>query len=98
MIGAALLADGMITPTITVTAAVEGLINLPLLHGISLKNNHNNCTLHFIATFFMQQFGTTYWQNVWSCYDFVVWHAGFFRYFTWQMTGRFKAFNLLLCG
>jgi KUP system potassium uptake protein len=26
MIGAALLADGMITPTITVTAAVEGLI------------------------------------------------------------------------
>ena len=56
--GAALLADGMITPPITVTAAVEGLDNIPILHGIELR------TIIFIVIgilavlFFMQQFGT----------------------------------------
>lgn len=56
--GAALLADGMITPPITVTAAIEGLDNIPILHGIELR------TIIFIVLgilailFFMQQFGT----------------------------------------
>src|SRR4030095_15533527 len=33
--GAALLADGMITPPISVTSAVEGLKSIPQLHNIS---------------------------------------------------------------
>jgi KUP system potassium uptake protein len=56
--GAALLADGMITPPITVTAAVEGLDNLPLLHGISLRTIIIIVLVILSAMFFMQQFGT----------------------------------------
>ena len=33
--GAALLADGMITPPISVTAAIEGLRQMPVLHSIT---------------------------------------------------------------
>src|SRR5678810_898932 len=33
--GAALLADGMITPPISVTSAIEGLRNIEMLHNIS---------------------------------------------------------------
>src|SRR6187455_2757435 len=33
--GAALLADGMITPPISITSAIEGLKQVPLLHDIS---------------------------------------------------------------
>src|SRR5262245_42303576 len=33
--GAALLADGMITPPISVTSAIEGLKQVPVLHNIS---------------------------------------------------------------
>jgi len=56
--GAALLADGMITPPITVTAAVEGLDNLPLLHGIELKTIIIIVLAILSVLFFMQQFGT----------------------------------------
>lgn len=56
--GAALLADGMITPPITVTAAVEGLDNIPALHGIELKTIIIIVLGILAAMFFMQQFGT----------------------------------------
>ncbi len=56
--GAALLADGMITPPITVTAAVEGLDSLPILHGISLKTIIIIVLVILSLLFFMQQFGT----------------------------------------
>ena len=56
--GAALLADGMITPPITVTAAVEGLENLPLLHGIDLRTIIIIVLGILSLLFFMQQFGT----------------------------------------
>jgi KUP system potassium uptake protein len=56
--GAALLADGMITPPITVTAAVEGLDNIPVLHGIELRTIIIIVLGILIALFFMQQFGT----------------------------------------
>ena len=56
--GAALLADGMITPPITVTAAVEGLDNLPILHGIELKTIIIIVLGILSLLFFMQQFGT----------------------------------------
>ena len=56
--GAALLADGMITPPISVTAAVEGLKNIPLLSSIA-----DNTIVYIVlgilaALFFLQQFGS----------------------------------------
>ena len=58
--GAALLADGMITPPISVMSAIEGLKQLPSLHDI------NQWTIIYIVIgiltvlFFIQQFGTTF--------------------------------------
>ena len=56
--GAALLADGMITPPITVTAAVEGLDQIPILHGIELRTIIIIVLVILALLFFMQQFGT----------------------------------------
>jgi KUP system potassium uptake protein len=56
--GAALLADGMITPPISVTSAIEGLRNIPQMGRIE------NMTIVYIVVgiltvlFFLQQFGT----------------------------------------
>lgn len=56
--GAALLADGMITPPISVTSAIEGLRNIPALGSIS-DNAIVGIVLGIIAAlFFLQQFGT----------------------------------------
>ncbi len=56
--GAALLADGMITPPISVSSAVEGLRNIPALSSIT-DNTIVTIVLAIIALlFFMQQFGT----------------------------------------
>ncbi len=58
--GAALLADGMITPPISVTSAIEGLKQIPSLHNIS------QWTIIYIVIgilsllFFIQQFGTAF--------------------------------------
>lgn len=58
--GAALLADGMITPPISVTSAVEGLKQVPVLSQIS------QTTIIYIVVgilsvlFFIQQFGTAF--------------------------------------
>ncbi len=58
--GAALIADGMITPPISVISAVEGLRNIPFLKHI------DDWTIVFIGLgiiavlFFFQQFGTTF--------------------------------------
>lgn len=56
--GAALLADGIITPPITVTSAIEGLKQLD-----SLRDIHQNTIVGIVigiisVLFFMQQFGT----------------------------------------
>ncbi|MFZ4752779.1 MAG: KUP/HAK/KT family potassium transporter [Chitinophagaceae bacterium] len=56
--GAALLADGMITPPISVTSAIEGLRQVPALHEI-----HEGTIVFIVLTilsmlFLMQQFGT----------------------------------------
>lgn len=56
--GAALLADGMITPPITVTAAIEGLDNIPALHGIELKTILIIVLSILAVLFFMQQYGS----------------------------------------
>src|SRR6187549_3578656 len=58
--GAALLADGMITPPISVTSAIEGLKQIPTLKNI------NQWTIIYIVVgilsllFFIQQFGTAF--------------------------------------
>lgn len=58
--GAALLADGMITPPISVMSAIEGLKQVPALHEI------NQWTVIYIVIgilsilFFVQQFGTAF--------------------------------------
>lgn len=56
--GATLLADGMITPPISVTSAVEGLKNLP---GMTTISDYTIITIVLCilsALFFFQQFGT----------------------------------------
>ncbi len=56
--GAALLADGMITPPISVTSAIEGLKQLPIFHEIQ-ENTIVYIVLSILAVlFFVQQFGT----------------------------------------
>ncbi|HVZ26310.1 MAG TPA: KUP/HAK/KT family potassium transporter [Sediminibacterium sp.] len=56
--GAALLADGIITPPISITSAIEGLRQLPALHAIE-QTTIIAIVLAIIAVlFFMQQFGT----------------------------------------
>jgi KUP system potassium uptake protein len=58
--GAALLADGIITPPMTITSAVEGLRELPVFRHLGESDN----TIVYIvlsilsAFFFLQQFGT----------------------------------------
>lgn len=56
--GAALLADGMITPPISVTSAIEGLRNIPILKSISDTTIVGIVLGIIAALFFMQQFGT----------------------------------------
>lgn len=56
--GAALLADGIITPPISITAAIEGIKKLPALHNIT-QDTVVIVVLSIMALFFfMQQFGT----------------------------------------
>lgn len=57
--GAALLADGMITPPISITSAIEGLKELPRFHELG-QNTIMFIVLGILAVFFfMQQFGTS---------------------------------------
>jgi KUP system potassium uptake protein len=55
--GAALLADGIITPPISITSAIEGLQKLPYFSGI--ENNIVYIVIVILSLFFfLQQFGT----------------------------------------
>src|SRR3954465_9116280 len=56
--GAALLADGMITPPITVTSAIEGLKQLPGIGSISQGTVVAIVIAILSLLFFIQQFGT----------------------------------------
>ena len=56
--GAALLSDGIITPPISITSAIEGLKEIPRLHNLP-QNTIVYIVLGILAAFFfMQQFGT----------------------------------------
>lgn len=56
--GASLLADGIITPPISITSAVEGLRNIPALHAIPTDTIVYIVLGIIVAFFFLQQFGT----------------------------------------
>jgi KUP system potassium uptake protein len=56
--GAALLADGMITPPITVTSAIEGLRQLPALKDIQQSTVVGIVIGIITVIYFVQQFGT----------------------------------------
>jgi KUP system potassium uptake protein len=56
--GASVLADGVITPSITVTSAIEGLRQIPFFSGISGDAIVYIVIGILIALFFSQQFGT----------------------------------------
>jgi KUP system potassium uptake protein len=56
--GAALLADGMITPPISITSAIEGLHNIPLLADIQQNTIIIIVLAILVLLFFLQQFGT----------------------------------------
>lgn len=56
--GAAILADGIITPPITVTSSIEGLKQIPFFHDISGFTIIYIVIIIIIALFFSQQFGT----------------------------------------
>jgi KUP system potassium uptake protein len=56
--GAALLADGIITPPISITSAVEGLDELPALRGMEPNTVVIIVIIILSAFFFLQQFGT----------------------------------------
>ena len=61
--GSALLADGMLTPAVTVTSAVEGLKLIPSFNNL-FGNNQNNIIIIVICIisllFFIQHFGTDF--------------------------------------
>ncbi len=57
--GAALLADGMITPPISVTSAIEGLRNIPRLTNISEMTIVYIVIAILTVLFFFQQFGSS---------------------------------------
>jgi KUP system potassium uptake protein len=56
--GAALLADGMITPPISVSSAIEGLRNIPALQTITDRTIITIVIGIISVLFFLQQFGT----------------------------------------
>ncbi|RYZ44410.1 MAG: potassium transporter Kup, partial [Sphingobacteriales bacterium] len=56
--GAALLADGIITPPISITSAIEGLEELPTLRGMPTDTIMMIVLIILCVFFFLQQFGT----------------------------------------
>jgi len=58
--GAALLADGMITPPISVTSAVEGLKQVPVLSHVTQPTIVGIVIAILTILFFIQQFGTEF--------------------------------------
>lgn len=56
--GASLLADGMITPTISITSAIEGLKQIPLFGSIDHSTIVYIVLIILALLFFTQQFGT----------------------------------------
>ncbi|MEP6616626.1 MAG: KUP/HAK/KT family potassium transporter [Ginsengibacter sp.] len=56
--GAALLADGIITPPISITSAIEGLRELPFFQNVHTNTIVMIVLIIIVLFFFLQQFGT----------------------------------------
>ncbi len=56
--GASLMADGIITPPMTITSSIEGLRELPVFHDLQTSTIVYIVLAIIAAFFFMQQFGT----------------------------------------
>jgi KUP system potassium uptake protein len=83
--GAALLADGIITPPISVTSAIEGLKELPAMREIASNTIVIIVIVILAAIFFMQQFGTASIGKLFGPIMFIwftmlallgIWHMG----------------------
>jgi KUP system potassium uptake protein len=92
--GAALLADGIITPPISVTSAIEGLKELPAMRDIA----SNTIVLIVIgilaAIFFMQQFGTASIGKMFGPIMFI-WFTMLAVLGIWQMGNDLSVFKAL---
>jgi KUP system potassium uptake protein len=94
--GAALLADGMITPPITITSAVEGLGKLPAFN----VSEGDTIILYIVITilvlfFFLQQFGTASIGKLFGPI-MVIWFSMLAVLGVFHISGNysvFKAFN-----
>jgi KUP system potassium uptake protein len=95
--GAALLADGMITPPISVTSAIEGLENIEYFKGITTLTIVIIVLCILALLFFMQQFGTNSIGKMFGPI-MIVWFGmlavlGFNHIADWQNFSILKAFN-----
>ncbi len=95
--GAALLADGMITPPISVTSAIEGLENINYFKGITTQTIVIIVLAILALLFFMQQFGTNSIGKMFGPI-MIVWFGmlavlGFAHIGDWANFSILKAFN-----
>jgi KUP system potassium uptake protein len=95
--GAALLADGMITPPISVTSAIEGLENIEYFKGITTQTIVIIVLAILALLFFMQQFGTNSIGKMFGPI-MIIWFGmlavlGFTHISDWENFSILKAFN-----
>ena len=75
--GAALLADGMITPPISVTSAIEGLRQLPVLDRYQRLDHCLYCSWHSYRVIFSAAIWYRFYREiVWTDHDGLVCDAG----------------------
>src|SRR5258705_3535985 len=95
--GAALLADGMITPPISVTSAVEGLKQVPVLSTITQTTIIYIVIGILTVLFFIQQFGTAFigkfFGPVMACWFIMLATLGFVHITDeWQILRSFNPY------
>lgn len=92
--GAALLADGIITPPISVTSAIEGLKELPAMRDIASNTIVVIVIVILAAIFFMQQFGTASIGKLFGPIMFI-WFTMLAALGIWQMGSDLSVFKAL---
>lgn len=92
--GAALLADGIITPPISVTSAIEGLKELPAMRDIASNTIVVIVIVILAAIFFMQQFGTASIGKLFGPIMFI-WFTMLAVLGIWQMGSDLSVFKAL---
>ena len=92
--GAALLADGIITPPISVTSAIEGLKELPAMRDIASNTIVVIVIVILAAILFMQQFGTASIGKLFGPIMFI-WFTMLAVLGIWQMGSDLSVFKAL---